>query len=99
MSTKRPCEAVGAHHSTDRTDVYHGTTEPLHLCGYHASRYPDVTIQESFAVWSTSNADWYSVPDGAPWERFWAEECRRQDIDERPELVGTLEVRPYVSEG
>jgi len=48
---------------------------------------------ESYAVWSTDNADWYSIPDMGRWTRAVAIQVMELDKDERPELE--LEVRPY----
>lgn len=48
MTSKPVCAFVsdgtpgqGDHHSDDIVAVYHGAVEPVHVCGYHASR-PDI---------------------------------------------------------
>lgn len=56
-----------------------------------------MSTSHSYGVWSTANADWYSVSDTGDWDMLDAQEALELDIAERPELEGTLIVKEVTS--
>ena len=47
------CEYESENHSRDRVAVYHGTEEPMILCGYHASQVsPEFYERKEVLAWS-----------------------------------------------
>lgn len=59
MAEKPTCEYPSETHSDDMVDVYHGSTTPTRLCGFHASWRLNTVLK---VIRSQTNTDTEPTP-------------------------------------